>query len=90
MLAKTLTRCHLKVFNRIFIDHSTRLWTYRLLTLSKMATSRSYASASAGSTASIAATSSSSPAQPGAKTVVCLFRNDLRYHDNEALQWANR
>jgi len=24
------------------------------------------------------------------KTVICLFRNDLRYHDNEALQWAHR
>jgi len=26
----------------------------------------------------------------GASTVICLFRNDLRYHDNEALQWADR
>ncbi|KAK7504845.1 hypothetical protein BaRGS_00003873 [Batillaria attramentaria] len=24
------------------------------------------------------------------RTVICLFRNDLRLHDNEALQWAHR
>lgn len=24
------------------------------------------------------------------KTIICLFRNDLRIHDNEVLQWANR
>ena len=24
------------------------------------------------------------------RTVIFLFRNDLRFHDNEALQWAHR
>merc|ERR1719193_738001 len=26
----------------------------------------------------------------GGRTVICFLRNDLRYHDNEALQWAHR
>jgi len=30
------------------------------------------------------------PGNIGPRTVICLFRNDLRIHDNEALLWAHR
>jgi len=46
---------------------------------------KSYAAASS------AMTNESAPVSKGnSRTVICLLRNDLRYHDNEALQWAHR
>ena len=60
-------------------SRSLFIWTNRQMA------SMSYAAASS------AKTSDSTPvSKSNSRTVICLLRNDLRYHDNEALQWAHR